>query len=328
MGARPFFYMHDADRLYFSNTLNAIRCVPDIASALDHHFIGDFLVEGYCPDPALTAFGNVSRLPAGYALRYSTSGLDVRRHMSMPIYEPLWLKREQEYVETFRELLDQAVLERLPSGPTAIFMSGGLDSTSIAAIAMKNANIGGLPLGLRAFNVDYRPTFDDGETSLTSLAARQIGIPLEVLCGASYVPYGSWNESPPPMPEPCHEPYQALQVERFRQAAKYSPIVLNGYGGDGVMSGQSWPYLTWLLRHRRFGKIASDFGSYILRHGRIPLLRAGLRSAVSRWFRGNAQADAVPAWLAPKFESELRWRPRDPSSALNESFRWGASRRG
>ena len=43
------------------------------------------------------------------------------------------LKRPEEYVEQFQELLEKAVRDRLPRGPCGIFMSGGLDSTSVAA---------------------------------------------------------------------------------------------------------------------------------------------------------------------------------------------------
>jgi asparagine synthase (glutamine-hydrolysing) len=189
MGARPFFYGQVGNRLYFSNTLNTIRCAPDISSALDDHFIGDFLLRGWCSYPERTAFRDISRLHAGHLLRFSSAGLDVRRCSSLPIENPLWLKREEEYVERFRDLLETAVRERLPRGPVAIRMSGGLDSTSVAAVAMHTARKKGLPLDLRAFTADYQPLFDDQEGSLASLAARYIGVPIKVAPCASVLPF-------------------------------------------------------------------------------------------------------------------------------------------
>ncbi len=209
MGARPFFYTQAGNRLYFSNTLEAMRCAQDISSALDLHFIGDFLLQDWCSDPQRTAFRNISRLPGGHMLRYSTAGIAVRRFASLPIEEPLWLKREKEYVEQFRKLLEQAVRERLPRGPAAVLMSGGLDSTSVAAIATKIAKKSGSHASLRAHTVDYRPLFDDEEAYYASLAAEHLGIPIEILQGASCIPYEGWSDSELRMPEPCHEPFLA-----------------------------------------------------------------------------------------------------------------------
>jgi len=114
--------------------LNTIRCAPDISSDLDNHFIGDFLLEGWNSDGVRTAFREVSRLPAAHRLRYASQEVRVSRYTSLPIEEPLQLKRNGEYVEQFNEVLEQAVVERLPCGPAAIFLSGGLDSTSVAAM--------------------------------------------------------------------------------------------------------------------------------------------------------------------------------------------------
>jgi asparagine synthase (glutamine-hydrolysing) len=203
-------------------------------------------------------------------------------------------------------------------------MSGGLDSTSIAAIAVHMAKEKGWNLDLRAFTADHRPLFDDGETALTSLAAQHIGIPLEIVSGASCVPYDGWNGPLAYMPEPLHDPHQALQVEKFKLVAKHSQIALNGYGGDGIMTGQSWPYLAWLLQRVRFGRVIGDFGGYMLRRRRFPPLRAGLRSILRKCFKRDAPTDPNPRWLTPQFQNELRSseKPREPSKQKNAKHPW------
>ena len=137
MGARPFFYAHAGGQIVFSNTLEALRLAPDVSAKLDIHFIGDFLLQSWCPDAERTAFLDIRRLPAGHALKYSNGELSVRRYATLPIEEPLFLKRREDYVEEFRDHLEQAIRDRLPAGPAGIFMSGGLDSTSVAAVANK-----------------------------------------------------------------------------------------------------------------------------------------------------------------------------------------------
>jgi len=324
MGARPFFYAQAGSHVCFSNTLDAIRCASDISSALDPHFIGDFLLEGWNSDGIRTAFRDVSRLPAAHMLRCSSQALRVSRYTSLPLEEPLQLKREEEYVEQFRGLLEQAVVERLPRGPVAIFMSGGLDSTSVAAIAQQSARKRTLPLQLRAYTVDYQPLFNDREGRLAASAAKFMGVPIEIQCGAFHLPFAGWNDQQPPMPEPCHDPFRRLYVEQNHQIAGHARVVLNGYGGDGALTGQSWPYLQHLVRGRHFWELGRSFGGYVLKHGRIPPLRGGFRSALRGWLNPEDPMARYPKWLSPDFEknTDLRERWRELQQPLESAHPW------
>ena len=309
MGARPFFYAHVGNHFYFSNTLNAVRCAPDVSSALDDHFIGDFLLQGWCSYPDRTVFRDLSRLSAGHLLLFSGQRLETRRFTSLPVEEPLWLKREEEYVEQFRAVLETAVAERLPAGPAAIFMSGGLDSTSVAAVSVRYAKQNGLPLDLRAFTVDYRPLFDDQEGTLASRVARHLGIGIEVASGGSYLPFDCDGHLTP-LPEPLHEPYHRIYLKQLRRIAAHSTIAMTGYGGDTVMNGQAWPHLLYLLRRFRFFAMGRVFGGYILKHRRIPPLRGGFRHALLGWISNDGLMDEYPEWLTQSFAGNLKLRER------------------
>jgi asparagine synthase (glutamine-hydrolysing) len=313
MGARPFFYAQGGDQLYFSNTLSAIRCAPDISNALDDHFIGDFLLEGWNSEGSRTAFRDVSRLPSGHVLRYSSTGLDVRRFTSVPIEVPLQLKSVEEYIEQFGTLLEQAIAERLPPGNAAIFMSGGLDSTSVAGLAVRSARSRNLPLSLRAYNVHYESLFDDEEQRYAAIAARHIGIPIDVQVADFCLPYAGWDDDSLPLaPEPFHEPFRLLYIEQNRRIAEQAHVAFNGYGGDGVLTGQAWPYLVDLFRSLRLATAIRVFCGYFLANGRFPPLRGGFRSRWRRWSRRIDPMDGYPQWLAPEFEKQVclrqRWR--------------------
>jgi asparagine synthase (glutamine-hydrolysing) len=309
MGARPFFYAKAGNRLYFSNTLNAIRCVPEISSDLDNHFIGDFLLQGSCADTGRTAFRYIARLPAGHLLRCSKKEFRVNRYTSLQVEEPLWLKRPEEYIERFFGLVKQAVLDRLPDGPVAVLLSGGLDSTCIASVATRCMKERARSFSLRAYTFDCQPLFDDKEGILATRAARHLGIPIQICSQAAWLPFAGFEDSQV-MPEPTAEPYLALQCEQNRRIALHARVVLTGYGGDGVLTGQAWPYLVYLFRARRWLRAARDFGGYFLKHRRIPPLRAGFRSTLYRWaYRPNPMAE-YPQWLAPKLERDLLLRDR------------------
>jgi asparagine synthase (glutamine-hydrolysing) len=323
MGARPFFYAQAGDWFYFGNTLGAIRCSPGISTALDARFIGDFLLEGWNADGARTAFREISRLPSGHVLRYERAGLVIRRFASIPIEAPLQLKSEREYIQQFATLVEQAVAERLPQGNAAIFMSGGLDSTSVAAFAVRSARSRNVPLSLRAYNVHYETLFDDEEGRYASLAARHLGFPIEVQAADSCLPYAGWDDgSLPAAPEPYHEPFRLLYIEQNRRIAAQAHVAFNGYGGDGVLTGQAWPYLVDRLRKLRLAIAAKKFCGYFLENGRFPPLRGGFRSRWRRWSRRIEPMAEYPQWLAPEFEKEVclreRWRElRRPQQKLH-----------
>jgi len=310
LGLRPFYYSQAGERLYFSNTLDVLRLVPDLSSALDPVFIGDFLLQDSCADPVRTAFRDISRLPGGHFLRYSKHAVEVCRYTSLPVEDPLWLKRPAEYVERFRTLLETAVRDRLPRGPAAILMSGGLDSTSIAAIANKLAPGLGAPGSLRAYTIDYRPLFEDEEGYYASLAAEHLGIPIEVFSGAACVPYEGWDNLGALMAEPCNEPFLLVNPQQYRRVQAHARVALSGLGGDDLLTGQAWPYLLYLLRRSRFGTIGGSFGGYFLKHGRIPPLLGGFRTRFRQLVSRPDPMAEYPPWLDPDFEKRLRLREK------------------
>jgi asparagine synthase (glutamine-hydrolysing) len=310
IGQRPFFYAHSGEWFCFSNTLEVLRLVPGVSSTLDPQFIGDFLVQEWNSEASRTVYKDIHRLPSGYWLRYSGDGLCVRRYTELRIEEPLWLKRPEEYIERFQSLLDQAVRSRLPQGPSAIFLSGGLDSTSIAAVATKiagNSETSGL---LHAYTVDCRPLFQDEEGILASRVAQHWGLQIQIFWRASCLPYQGWGEPWLRTPEPTHDPFLAVSHLQYRQISSQSRVAFAGYGGDDVLTGQAWPYLMYLLRRWQIGKIAKTFGGYFLKHKRIPPLRGGFRTRLHQWLGRSDPSTEFPPWLEPHFVGQQHLRER------------------
>lgn len=310
MGVRPFFYAQAGGRFYFSNTLDVLRLAGDISSALDPVFIGDFLLQDSCADPARTAFRDISRLPAGHVLHHKNASPGVRSYASLPIEEPLQLKNPQEYVERFRKLLEDAVRDRMSPGPTAVLMSGGLDSTSVAAIASRLAEAQGIRGAIRAYTVDYRGLFDDEEGQHALLAAEHLGIPIEIFSGAKCVPFEGWERLGSLMAEPTNSPFLLLNQEQYLRVQRHSRVVLGGLGGDDLLTGQAWPYLVYLLRRGRLEEVLKRFGGYVLKHGKLPPLQGGFRTRLRRLYRRNESTANYPPWLASEFERSQRLREK------------------
>jgi asparagine synthase (glutamine-hydrolysing) len=310
MGVRPFFYAQAAGQFVFSNTLNVVRIAPEVSTELDAHFIGDFLLQSWSPDAERTAFLGIRRLPAGHALKYSNGTVKLLRYAALPIEEPLFLKRREDYAEQFRGHLERAVRDRLPAGPAAFFMSGGLDSTSVAAVATTVQERRGVRDSLRAYTVDYTPLFEDEEGAFATKVAQHLGMEIDIMAGASARPLGGWEEGLLSTPEPCSEPFLALHVEHYRQVAQRARVVLSGDGGDDILTGRAWPYLAYLAKRGRVATLAATFGGYVLRHGALPPLRAGIRTRLRVWMGRVDEEVGYPEWLEPEFEKEMDLRNR------------------
>jgi asparagine synthase (glutamine-hydrolysing) len=310
MGGRPFYYCAKDGVLSFSNTMDALRNAPGFTTELDREYIGDFLLVSWCPRPEHTVYKSIRRLPAGHWLSFSRYGVQVKRFQGLPIEEPLFLKRDDEYIELYRELLQKSVMDRLPDAPTAIFLSGGMDSSTIAATICELRDKNGQEKGLHAACADLQPLFDDEEGRWASQVAEYLGISFELSHHGDCTPFSGLDELGIHSQEPVSDPFRAVYVHPYRQTHARARVLFTGYGGDDILTGQTGPYLVYLAKRGQLARAVSDVFSYVIAKRRLPPLRAGIYS----WFRnhlGSRKSKAqYPGWLAPSFAQQLNLRER------------------
>ncbi len=310
LGVKPFYHACVGEHLIFSNTLQSVRAYPGVSDELNQAAIADFLLFGWNQELDTTCFSDIQRLPPAHKLVCSGPTVCTRKYWTLPIEEPIRYKRPLDYVEHFAELLRAAVDDRLGGNRVGILMSGGLDSTSVAATAKRVLSSGGTPFAIRAFTVDYRPLFADEESDYARLAAEGIGIPIQVLAASKCTPYERWDEPGVRKPEPTEDPFAALSSDHLRQMAAHGRVALSGDGGDVLLHGESWPYLVRLFRRAELARLVSELGSYVLSRGQIPPLLGGFRA---RWrrFTGTSEPTAeYPVWLNSALEQRLSLRAR------------------
>jgi asparagine synthase (glutamine-hydrolysing) len=300
VGARPFFYATANGTFYFSNTLRALRGLPGISSELDPVFIGDFLLAGYCADLSRTVYRDIHRLAPAHRLRYHHGQVEVQRFLALPIEEPVYLKRPEEYLEAYLELLRQAVADRLPRQSTALYLSGGLDSASVCAIAVELRQKQAWPNALKAFTVSWQALFDDPEPRFATITANHLGLAHEIVQDSDVLPL----DTPFSTPEPWGELFGGRVQKQSALIAQYSGVILSGNGGDDVLTGQAWPFLRNLVEHRNWVQIIRSFGGFMLSHGSFPPLRGGFRTRLQSFFRRKDQYEKYPVWFIPEFERE------------------------
>ena len=153
-GVKPFFYTYIDGNFNFSSTLNDLR--PGVSNRLNEIAIGDYLLFGVNQDNSTTIFQDIQRLPPGHTLTLANNEITIRRYWTPSLTAEVRYRDSQSYVEHFSELLSRAVRDRLHTDRVAISMSGGLDSTSLAAIASEHAEVAG-------FTVVYDTLIPDEE---------------------------------------------------------------------------------------------------------------------------------------------------------------------
>jgi asparagine synthase (glutamine-hydrolysing) len=135
LGVKPFYYAQVGQSVVFSNTLDSVLLHPSVPDDLNDLAIADFLLFQFNMEPGTTAYARIQRLLPAHSATWSADGVALKRYWSLPIDEPVYYRRSSDYVERFKELLDAAVEDRLRTNRIAVFMSGGLDSTTLAAVA-------------------------------------------------------------------------------------------------------------------------------------------------------------------------------------------------
>jgi len=308
-GARPFYYAEAPGAFCFSNTLQTLRLLPGVSPDLDDLFIRDFLLDGQSSDPQRTVWRAARRLLPGFRVCFTRDKLDVRRFLQLPIEEPLQLEEPEEYRQQFRVLLERAVADRVPEGKVALYLSGGLDSASVCAMAARVAPDRVRSGELKAFTVSWRPLLDDPEPEYASRTARHLGLEQAILEEENISPDDETQAAL--TPEPTAELFFDRALRLYRAISSHSGVVLAGDGGDNVLEGQAWPYLKYLWQRGDWKEMAQRISAYTGSHGQFPALRGGFRTRLSAWFRRPRSPLESPAWLNPEFSRRVQKESRE-----------------
>ena len=309
LGVKPFFYAHLGQEVIFSSSLDCIRQHPAVSDQLNDLAIADFLLFDLNQDKATTSFADIQRVPPAHTATWSSAGLQLHRYWTLPVDEPVYFRKARDYVDCFKELLDQAVDDRLRTKKVGVMMSGGLDSPTLAATACRILRGRSADCEVLA-STTVIDGFDRNERYYAGLVAERLGIPIEFhdLSGKIYDP--AWAEAGVHTPEPVANPLNLLSDrEAYQVMAGYSRVWFYGEGPDNALRHEWPPYLSDLLRRREYGRLAKNICEMIVRSRHIPFLPRILRP-FKVWWRGKPEPAHFPAWLEQDFASRLRLRER------------------
>ena len=193
-------------------------------------------------------------------------------------------------------------------GRVGIMMSGGLDSTTLAASAV---DVSGDPNRVIARCLHYTTLFPDDEVLFATEAARRLGIELRLtaLDDALYDP--NWGDQSGDYSEPRVDVVRARPTRALNQAmAEEAQVWFGGDGPDNALRFERDAYLSWLVAGRRWRRLAEALWLYLRAKG------------VSGW-GGTFRRYAGTATLEPAEPALPGWLNRDlvVSRALDERWR-------
>ncbi|HUK60479.1 MAG TPA: asparagine synthase (glutamine-hydrolyzing) [Stellaceae bacterium] len=242
-GVKPLYWCERGDSFLFASEVKALLAHPGLAAALDPAGLVEYLTfQNFLGERTL--FKDVRLLPPGCFLRLGIRG-DAR-----PRIERYWdfrfadelTGRPEELVEELDRLVQQAVRRQLMSDvPVGAYLSGGIDSGSITAIAAR------IHPELRTFTVGFDLSSASGlELGFDERAAAEH---MSYLCGTEHyemvLKAGDMERSMRRVVWHMEEPRVGQSYPNFyaaKLASRFCTVALSGAGGDELFGGYPWRY--------------------------------------------------------------------------------------
>jgi asparagine synthase (glutamine-hydrolysing) len=306
LGIKPFYYYWDGRLLAFASEIKALLEHPAISPALEEDLLPDMLAFGYASGDH-TLFQNIRKLMPGHRMLLDAGNsrpeLKCERYWDIPMGDgahPDADKQdldEQSWVAETRLRLEESVqLHQMSDVPLGVFLSGGLDSSAIAALTQRAS-----PRPVQTFAVGYREA-KFSELSYARQVAELLGtdhretvIGLDDFFGA--LPKLIWHED-----EPIAWPSSVPLYFVSKLAAQHVKVVLTGEGSDELFAG--YERYRWLEVNQRWAE----------RYVRVP---PEVRGAVREWI---ATSPLLGAGLRRRLRHTVLGRGLDFESLFLDNF--------
>lgn len=301
LGVKPLFLAETSHGMVFGSEIKGLLRIPGVDAGLRRMSVAEQLAFMYVPEPN-TPYEAISKAVPGVLQTWRHGKLLNSSRLFDDLTNPLPVRTEHEWVESFREAFSTAVRRQLVSdAPVSIMLSGGLDSSAVAMEAVR----GGATFKT-AYTISYSPEdmrLDQQSDDLryARLVAERLGLDLQVIPAdrnlLSLLP-----EISPFLEDGIADP-AALNTFLICRAARGQgvKVMLTGQGAD--------EYLAGYRRHRAFDVL-----------GRMP----GWQQAILR-----VLSSGIPPSVPGRFNSLARRIRRlgqllrkNPADRIVDLFTW------
>ena len=275
LGKKPFYYFWDGRIFAFASEIKALLEHPQVSAEFEEAVLPEYLAFGYISEER-TLFRGVRKLAPGHHLTLDLSGsepkLSIEQYWDVPAAQPARGIDEPEFIHETRRRIEETVQLRLMSDvPLGMFLSGGVDSSAIAAITKRLTDT-----AVKTFSVGY-----DENGIANSAMRRQVASFIgtdhhEIRVGIddffNSLPQLIWHED-----EPITWPSSVSLHFVSKLAAKQVKVVLTGEGSDELFGG--YERYRWTILNRRMASAYSILPEALRRLVRNQLAGSALLKA-------------------------------------------------
>ncbi len=306
IGKRDFYYTQAGGVFAFSNELRPLKMIPHSADTLDERYIGDFLMlgEGFWIDKSSTPFLHIRRLEPAHTLTWTPDGYRVRRYWTLPMKDisarawlSLGVRREGEIIEQYRSTLREAVKDRMGADRVLVTVSGGMDSSSTAALAFDLVSTGEVSAQTVAMTSVFSGIIDPEEAYAREIAAKLQFEDRHVFYEVKQTPFFRPYAGIANAIHSNFSPSNWVDFQRFM--ASHGKVAIFGYLGDALSSRAPLAQALRQMNPIAFAQMYAELGRFF---GKRPALGSGIFSSARG---GVARSESItypfPAWIAPDF---------------------------
>lgn len=289
-GIKPLYYADTPTGLFFASELRSLLAGGALRLQLDPAAVVGFFATGSVPEPASLVEG-VRMLPPGHLLEWSAGRSSISRFWQVAFPEPS-VHDTPAAIRLTRAALEDSITAHFVSDvPVGLFLSGGIDSSALLALARST----GQADGLSAFSIAVDDV-DFNEADVAAATARDFGVAHHVLRLDAATARDSFAGFIDSMDVPSVDGFNTWTVSGLARSHGIK-VVLSGLGGDELFGG--YPSFTQVPRlHAATRMLACVPG---LGRGLGDLV--GRRARASRWRRaaellrpGNGLGDSYRAY--------------------------------
>ena len=283
LGVKPLYYIRrDDGSLFFGSEIKALLEAGAVRPEINYAVLSDYLAN-HATSGEETLFKGVKRLLPGHVLTWRDGEVTIRRYWDVDFTKDGAETRDDKtYIKQWSELFRESVRLRLMADvPLGMFLSGGIDSSAIAAMMS-----GMVSEPIKTFSVAFAER-EANELEYARLVAEtyktnhhEIVVSPEQFFGA--LPRLVWHED-----EPLAHPSSVALYFVSHLAAQHVKVVLTGEGSDELLAGYGrYRRTIWnLSMGRRYKKLTPSFARDALRNQIANTLPTGrLRQKLMRTF--------------------------------------------
>ena len=229
-GIKPLHYYYDQDKLIFASELKSIFAYG-IEKELDYTTLYTYLQLNYIPAPKSMLKG-INKLLPGHFLTVKNADVRVNQYYNLNKQIVQFTGSFEAAVNQFSGIMEESVVSRLVSDvPIGTFLSGGLDSTVVSAIAARNVD------SLKTFSIGFKddPFFD--ETNYANKAAKLLNTEHTVFKLSNNDLYQHVFDMLDYLDEPFADSSALAVYILSKETRKQVTVALSGDGADELFAG-------------------------------------------------------------------------------------------